>query len=84
MRRERSARGLGEAREARGGPIRGQYPGHVITLDQSEVSMSSLRTAHDSYKRLLQHPAVDGGSLASLMVSEGDGESDGVRGNGEQ
>ena len=25
-----------EAREARGGPIRGQYPGHVITLDQSE------------------------------------------------
>ena len=48
------------------------------------MSMSSLRTAHDSYKRLLQHPAVDGGSLASLMVSEGDGESDGVRGNGEQ
>ena len=27
---------------------------------------------------------IDGGSLASLMVSEGDGESDGVRGNGEQ
>ena len=48
------------------------------------MSMSSLRTAHDSYKRLLQHPAVDEGSLASLMVSEGDGESDGVRGNGEQ
>ena len=29
------------------GPIRGQYPGHVTSIDQSEASMSQSYVGHD-------------------------------------